>query len=308
LVKNGRVVGKGYHKACGLPHAEVNAIRSAGVRAKGADLYVTLEPCDHFGRTPPCTEAVIRSGIRRVFIGMKDPNPKNNGKGIKRLNKAGVETFLGILEKESRSMNRPYVKYITTGMPYVTLKMAQSLDGKIASSTGDSKWITSDASRDYVQSLRSRVDAVVVGANTVLKDDPSLSCRIPGQKQPAKVVISGRSAIPSSAKIFRSTGGPGVFIAAEPNGRVRLSNVLKTLGDMGFSSVLVEGGGEVAASFIKERLVDKFLFFIAPKIIGGRSAITSVEGDGVKAVRDAMRIRDVKVNLVGPDILVEGYA
>jgi diaminohydroxyphosphoribosylaminopyrimidine deaminase/5-amino-6-(5-phosphoribosylamino)uracil reductase len=219
-----------------------------------------------------------------------------------------VETFLGILEKESRSMNRPYVKYITTGMPYVTLKMAQSLDGKIASSTGDSKWITSDASRDYVQSLRSRVDAVVVGANTVLKDDPSLSCRIPGQKQPAKVVISGRSRIPLSAKIFRNTGGPGVFIAAEPNGRVRLSDVLKTLGDMGFSSVLVEGGGEVAASFIKERLVDKFLFFIAPKIIGGRSAITSVEGDGVKAVRDAMRIRDVKVNLVGPDILVEGYA
>jgi diaminohydroxyphosphoribosylaminopyrimidine deaminase/5-amino-6-(5-phosphoribosylamino)uracil reductase len=308
VVRNGRIVGKGYHKACGLPHAEVNALRSAGGRAKGADLYVTLEPCDHFGRTPPCTMAIIGSGIKRVFIGMKDPNPINNGKGIKRLKKAGIKTLTGILAGECRSMNRPYIKFITTGMPYVTLKMAQSLDGKIATKTGESKWITSDSSRVYVQRLRSKADAVMVGGNTVLKDDPSLSCRIPGLRQPVKVVVGGSRRIPRTSRIFGGKKGGGVIVAAGSNGRVQLRPLLKDLGKMGLLNILAEGGGELAASLIAEGLVDRFLFFIAPKIIGGRSALTSVEGIGVRRLPEAAQIKNFKAIPIGPDILIEGYA
>lgn len=308
IVKNGRIAGKGYHKACGLPHAEANAIFSAGGKARGADLYVTLEPCDHFGRTPPCTGAIIEAGIKRVFISMKDPNPVNNGRGIARLKRARIMVCTGLLEEEAAAMNRAYVKHITTGIPYVTLKMAQSIDGKIATKTGDSKWITSEASRAYVQKLRKSVDAVIVGSGTVLKDDPSLTCRIPGAGQPARVIVSGRSGIPESSKVFKNTERIKTFIALGPGGRVCLKDMLKTLGKMGFLHVLVEGGGELAASFVKDRLVDRYLFFIAPKIIGGRGAVTSVEGSGVSYMRDAAGINNMKAIAMGPDILLEGYA
>jgi len=308
LVKAGRVVGKGYHKMCGLAHAEVNAISDAGSRAIGADLYVTLEPCDHFGRTPPCTGAIIGAGIKRVIIGMKDPNPINNGKGIARLKRAGIKVIIGVLEKEAISINLPYVKYIKTGLPYVTLKMAQSLDGKIATRTGNSKWITSESARAYVQALRGKSDAVMVGANTVLKDDPSLCCKIPGAKQPVKVVVGGKASLPVSAKIFCNTDKSKVIVATGPNGKVDLKNLLKKLGKMGLTNILVEGGGELAASFIDGCFVDKYLFFIAPKIIGGRSAVTSVEGEGVKFVRDAVMIKDMKAIVIGRDILIEGHS
>lgn len=307
LVKAGRVVGKGYHKKCGLPHAEVNAIRDAGPKAKGCDLYVTLEPCDHFGKTPPCTGAIIAAGIERVVIGMKDPNPINNGKGIARLKRAGIKVETGVLEEESKSINLPYIKYIKTGLPYVTLKMAQSLDGKIATSTGNSKWITSEDARAYVQRLRGKVDAVMVGANTVLKDDPSLLCKIPGAKQPARVIAGGMASIPASAKIFRNADKSKVIVAVGPEGKVDLKDLLKKLGKMGLINILVEGGGELAASLVKRGLVDKYLFFIAPKIIGGRSAVTSVEGEGVKFVKDAVMIKDMKAVMIGRDILIEGY-
>lgn len=308
LVKAGRVVGRGYHKRCGLPHAEVNAIRDAGQKAKGADLYVTLEPCGHFGRTPPCAGAIIDAGIRRVIIGMKDPNPVNNGNGTARLKRAGIKVITGILEDDAASMNLPYIKYITTGLPYLTLKMAQSLDGKIATRTGDSRWITSEEARAYVQRLRGRVDAVMVGANTVLKDDPSLACKIPGRKQPAKIMICGRKPVSPSARIFRDADKTKIILAVGPNGRVDFKSLLKKLGGMGIINILVEGGGEIAAGLIGGALVDRYLFFIAPKIIGGRSAVTSVEGDGIKFIKDAVNIRHMKASMVGRDILVEGYA
>ena len=308
LVKAGRLVGRGYHKRCGLPHAEVNAIHDAGPAAKGCDLYVTLEPCDHFGRTPPCTGAIIEAGIKRVIIGMKDPNPINNGKGIARLKRAGIKVVTGVLEKEAISINLPYIKYIKKGLPHVTLKMAQSLDGKIATSTGNSKWITSEEARAYVQRLRGKVDAVMVGANTVLKDDPSLLCKIPGAKQPARVIAGGRMSIPTSAKIFRSADKSKVIVAVGPEGKVDLKGLLKKLGKMGLINILVEGGGELAASLVKMGLVDRYLFFIAPKIIGGRSAVTSVEGEGVKFVKDAVKLKGIKATMVGQDILIEGYA
>lgn len=308
LVKAGRVVGNGYHKRCGLPHAEVNAIADAGPKARGADLYVTLEPCDHFGRTPPCTGAIIDAGIKRVIIGMRDPNPVNNGRGTARLKRAGIKVLTGVLEEEAVSINLPYIKYIKTGLPYITLKMAQSLDGKIATRTGNSKWITSEDARDYVQRLRGKVDAIMVGANTVLKDDPSLCCKIPGAKQPARVIAGGRAAIPASAKIFRNAGKAKVIVAVGPEGKIDLKDLLKKLGRMGLVNILVEGGGEIAASLVNRGLVDKYLFFIAPKVIGGRSAVTSVEGEGVKFVKDAVMIKDMKVVMVGRDILIEGYA
>jgi len=308
LVKAGRIVGRGYHKRCGLAHAEVNAISDAGPKAKGADLYVTLEPCGHFGKTPPCTGAIINAGIRRVIIGMKDPNPVNNGKGTAQLKRAGIKVKTGVLEKEAASINLPYIKYVRTGLPYVTLKMAQSLDGKIATRTGNSRWITSGSARAYVQKLRGKADAVMVGANTVLKDDPSLCCKIHGAKQPAKVIAGGRTPIPSSAKIFRNADKSKVIVAVGPEGKVDLRGLLKKLGKMGLINILAEGGGELAASLVKGGLVDRYLFFIAPMVIGGRSAVTSVEGEGVKLVRDAVGIKDMKAVMVGRDMLIEGYA
>ena len=307
VVKRGKIVGSGFHKKCGLPHAEVNALVSAGDKAKGADLYVTLEPCCHFGRTPPCTEAIIRAGIKRVVIAMKDPNPLNNGKGSEKLRRAGIRLVTGVLSEEAAAMNRPYVKFIKEKTPYVTLKMAQSLDGKIATRTGDSKWITSDAARRYVDALRGRVDAVMVGSKTVLKDDPSLTCKIPGSKQPLRIVAAGKSRIQSSAKVLSGAKISEVLIAKGPNGRVDLRRLLKDLGKAGIVHLLVEGGGELASSFIKERLVDQYLFFIAPKIIGGRDAVTSVEGLGIKDLKSAAVLKNMKVHKIGGDILIEAY-
>jgi len=308
VVKRGKIVGSGCHKKCGLPHAEVNALVSAGDKAKGADLYVTLEPCCHFGRTPPCTDAIIRAGIKRIVIAMKDPNPINNGKGSAKLRSAGIKLITGVLAEEAEALNRPYIKFIKNKIPYVTLKMAQSLDGKIATRTGESKWITSEASRRYVDALRGRVDAVMVGSNTILKDDPSLTCKIPGAKQPLRIVAGGKSGIPRSAKILSDNGSSEVLIVRGSGGRVDLQKLLKKLGDSGVAHILVEGGGELAASFIKERLVDQYLFFVAPKIIGGRDAIASVEGDGIKYLRDAVRLKNMSVNKIGEDLLIEAYA
>ena len=308
VVKNGRIVGAGCHKKCGLPHAEVNALRSAGSKAKGANLYVTLEPCCHYGRTPPCTDAIISAGIRRVVIAMKDPNPVNNSKGSKRLRRAGIKIVTGVLRQEAEALNRPYIKFIKEKIPYVTLKMAESLDGKIATRTGESKWITSEASRRYVDRLRGRVDAVMVGSNTILKDDPSLTCKIPGSKQPLRIVAGGTSPISHGSKILSNIRISEVLIAKGPNGRVNLRKLLKKLGDSGIMHLLVEGGGELAARFVEEDLVDQYLFFIAPKIIGGRDAVTSVEGDGIKKIGDAVILKNMSVKKFGEDILIEAYA
>lgn len=331
VVKDEMVVGKGYHARCGLPHAEVNALKEAGSRAKGATLYVTMEPCDHFGKTPPCTDVIIKSGIKNVVIAMRDPNPITNGKGLKRLKANGIRITTGVLESEAKSLNRPFEKFITTGMPYVTLKMAQSLDGKIAASSGDSKWISSDDSRRMAHELRGRVDAVMVGVNTVLRDDPLLLSKNSSVKEPRRVIVDSILKSPLKSKIFLDIKRFPVYIAAtkrvsrgrsaiyarrginliftrDKNGRVDLRALLRDLGRRGMMHILVEGGGELAAGLIERKLVDEFLFFVSPKIIGGRGAITSVEGRGVNRVKDAMKLKNVTTQMIADDILIRGYA
>lgn len=332
IVKNGRITGKGFHLRAGMPHAEANAIRMAGLSAKGAALYVNLEPCAHYGRTPPCSGAIIKSGIRKAIIGMKDPNPLVSGKGIKELKKAGIEVITGVLERESARLNEKYVKYMTTGMPFTLLKSAVSLDGKICANTGDSKWISSEGSRDYARRLRAKFDAVLVGVNTVLKDDPEIvssnKCQVSSQKIPYKIVVDSRLRIPLKAKILKRPEeviiattkkalkskarlleklGVKILAVKEKNGKVDLKALMKELAGMEITSVFIEGGGEINASALGSGIVDKVLFFIAPKIIGGRNAKTAVEGNGILRVARAIPVRDISVSRIGGDVVVEGY-
>ena len=295
IVKNNKVIGKGYHKKAGLPHAEINALREAGQKAKGATLYVTLSPCDHYGRTPPCTDAIIKSGIKKVIIAMKDPNPVNNGNGIKRLRGSGIKVDAGVLAKEAEAINKPYIKFITKNLPYITVKVAQSLDGKIATRTGDSKWISSEDSRRYVHELRGKVDAVMVGANTVLRDDPLLLSKV-SRKQPVRIIVSGKSGVPQDAKIFSSLDRSPVIIVKSLSEALALKNI---------THILVEGGGELIASLVKKDLVDRFLIFIAPKIIGGRTAKTAVEGAGISHIKDASNFKIKSIRRFKKDILIE---
>ena len=287
IVKNGEVVGSGYHKKAGLPHAEIYAIHKAGENSRGATLYVTLEPCNHFGRTPPCTEAIIESGIKRAVIATTDPNPLNNGRGLRRLRRAGIAIALGPLKDEAERLNEAFFKYITTGLPFVTVKVAESLDGKISTKTGDSKWISGIASRRYAHKLRSENDAVLVGQNTYLMDKPALTNRLYKpliDKQPKKIILRSAS-----------------------KGRIDLKQLMKGLGREGVTSVLIEGGGETIASALEAGLVDKMVFILAPKIIGGRNAKTPVEGNGIKMVKDAVRLKGVEVTKIDSDICISGY-
>jgi diaminohydroxyphosphoribosylaminopyrimidine deaminase/5-amino-6-(5-phosphoribosylamino)uracil reductase len=326
IVKGGAVAAKGYHAKCGLPHAEVNAIRMAGTKAKGATLYVTLEPCDHFGRTPPCTDAIIESGIIRVVIAMSDPNPVTNGRGIKKLRRHGISVTTGVLEEDASAINKPYIKFITTGMPYVTIKTAETLDGKIATSTGDSKWVSGEDSRRYVHQLRRKSDAVMVGVNTVLKDDPLLKSKAPGRKQPVRIIVDSGLKTPLSARVFTDAReapviiatardsskikkyehkGAEVIVAGSKKDRVDLVKLLKILGRRGITNILAEGGGELNAGLLAEGLADRLLFFIAPKIAGGRDAITPVEGLGVARMKDAVMLKNMYIKNFKNDILVE---
>lgn len=332
IVKNNRIIGIGYHKKAGMPHAEINALKLAGNNARGAALYVNLEPCDHFGKTPPCTNAIIRSGIKKVIIGMKDPNPLNNGRGIKKLKRYGIKVITRILEKEAESINRPYVKFITKKMPYITVKVAQSLDGKIATKTGDSKWISSEDSRRYVHKLRAGADAVMVGANTILRDDPELLSRLSGSRQPIRVVVDGRRRIPPASRIFSNSKYPVILAssvcggneALRPEGRhshssranpapillrrdkrAGLVGLMRALAKQGITNIIVEGGWELIADLIEKRLVDKLLIFIAPKVIGGRDAITAVEGSGCARIKDTLNFNITAVRHFKKDILIE---
>jgi diaminohydroxyphosphoribosylaminopyrimidine deaminase/5-amino-6-(5-phosphoribosylamino)uracil reductase len=328
VVKNGRVVGRGYHKKAGLPHAEVNALRAVGGRAKGATLYVTLEPCDHFGRTPPCTDAILRSGVRRVVIGMVDPNPVNNGRGIRKLRRNGVRTTVGVLEEDAVAMNEPYIKFITKKMPYVTVKLAQSLDGKIATRTGDSKWITSEDSRRYVRGLRRRVDAVMIGVNTLIKDDPALLSGAENGREPSRIIVDSHLKSPLTSRIFSTvsvsaviiatakggrnikryeTEGAEVLVAGSKGGKVDLKRLLKILAGRGMTHILVEGGGELVSGLLKDGLVDRFLFFVAPKIIGGRQAATGVGGEGVARITKALTLKRFTVKRFKNDVLLEAF-
>ncbi|MBL7197276.1 MAG: bifunctional diaminohydroxyphosphoribosylaminopyrimidine deaminase/5-amino-6-(5-phosphoribosylamino)uracil reductase RibD [Candidatus Omnitrophica bacterium] len=333
IVKNDNVVSTGFHKRAGLEHAEIVALRKAGKKTKGATLYVTLEPCSSFGRTPPCTKAIIQSGIKKVVVGMRDPNPKHCGKGIRILKSHGIDVISGALENHIRQINQPFIKYITKGMPYVTLKIAQSLDGKIATRTGDSKWITSFKSREFSHKIRNNFDAIMVGINTVLKDKPLLNPdKKIKEKKFYKIILDTHLKIKFSMHIFNNLSNFPVVIATckesiikkskkikslvnegsiilgieKKNGLLNIKDLLRKLAQLEITNVLVEGGGRVAGSLLDKNLIDYVLFFISPKIIGGNDSISSIQGKGVNKVRDAQVLKTRKIERFGEDLLIEG--
>ncbi len=315
LVRKGRIIAEDYHKRAGGPHAEVYVFRKAGKRARGATLYVTMEPCSTWGRTPPCTDAIIPSGVKRVVIAALDPNPKHDGRGLAVLRRAGIRVEAGLLAKESSELNAAFNKWVTTGRPLVIAKAAMSMDGKIATRTGDSKWITDETARRRGHQLRAGVDAIMVGANTVIRDDPRLTLRhgVRG-RQPWRVVVDARGGCPRKAHLFTDAARHRTIIFTTPqsspawrrclvllgiivivvparSGRVGLRRALRELGRMEVTSVLVEGGGELLGSMFDARLVDRVAFFYSPVIIGGRGATTAVAGDGVAKVAQALRLQ-----------------
>jgi diaminohydroxyphosphoribosylaminopyrimidine deaminase/5-amino-6-(5-phosphoribosylamino)uracil reductase len=332
VVNADKIVGKGYHHKPGTPHAEVHAINNARDKTKGSQLYVTLEPCCHWGRTPPCTQAIIRAGISSVIMAMLDPNPLVSGKGKAELEANGITVQSGLLEPEARKLNEAYIKYIRTGLPFVTIKSAMSLDGKIATSTGESRWITGLSSRRKVHEIRDAVDAILVGIRTVISDDPSLTTRLKGKegKDATRVIVDSNGRIPLSAKVLNldspavtliattpkapaekiaqlEASGAEVLVVPEHNGRVVLKALMKKLGEREITSVLFEGGSEINASALREGIVDKIMMFIAPKLIGGKSAPGPIGGAGIEHLADAVELRDIQMSKIGEDILVEGY-
>jgi len=329
VVKDGKILGRGFHAKAGLPHAEIVALDEAGKNSKGATLFVTLEPCMHFGRTAPCVDRIIGSRIKEVIVGMIDPNPLNNGKGIAILKQHGIKVRVGVLEDKLTRLNEVFIKYITKKMPFVMVKAAESLDGRIATRTGDSKWITSDKSRGFAHRLRQDFDAVMVGVNTILRDNPRLDAWF-SKKQPVKIVVDSQLSTPQNSNIF--SRGAAVIIVTLPTksgqetenrrilvdkakilevkekgGQINLKDMFKKLFQLGIKSVLVEGGGTLNGSLFDEGLVDKIMFFISPKIIGGKDAIGSVMGKGIARVERSIRIKDLKLRRFGEDILIEGY-
>lgn len=292
IVEDNEIIGEGYHHKAGTPHAEVHALRQAGEKAKGSTAYVTLEPCSHFGRTPPCADALIKAGLQRVVIAMQDPNPQVSGQGITRLRNAGIQVEVGLLAAEAEKINRPFLKAIQTGLPYLLYKAAATLDGKIATETGDSKWISNESSRRLVHELRNQLDVILVGSETVLKDDPALTCRLPEGRDPVRVIVDGSLKIPLSSQVLSASslspciiatslaapqeklknlkGFPLVEVWQYPEPRqVPLKQLMKDLVKKGWNSVLLEGGGGLAGALFNEGLVDEVEFFLAPKLIGG---------------------------------------
>lgn len=334
VVRRGKILGMGYHKKAGLPHAEIEAFLDAernGHNLKGSTLYVTLEPCSHTGkRTPPCVNAIIERGISKVVLGTIDLNPRVNGKGLKILRAKGIKVKAGVLEEKCREINEPFFKYVATGKPFIILKLAATLDGKIATFTGDSKWIGSELQRKYAHRLRNKVDAILVGIGTVLRDNPELTVRLgkKSNRQPTPIVLDSRLKIPVESNLIahqrnpiiattqladpiklkdlEKTGAKVLVIEQDENGQVDILKLVKKLGEMEITSVLVEGGGDVGASFLKKGIVDKVVFFYAPKIIGSEG-VSMVGKLGVSEVKDALSIRTVKVKKIGEEFVVEGY-
>jgi diaminohydroxyphosphoribosylaminopyrimidine deaminase/5-amino-6-(5-phosphoribosylamino)uracil reductase len=333
IVKDRRIIGQGYTQPPGLAHAEVVALEHAGDAARDGIMYVTLEPCCHQGRTPPCTEAIIAAGISEVHMAMLDPNPQVSGRGEAKLREHGISTFVGDHEEESRNINEAYIKYITTKMPFVTAKFAMSLDGKIATRSGDSKWISNAESRRYAHSLRHVNDAIMVGVNTVLTDDPQLTCRC-GERggvmkeQPLRIIADANGRTPVTAQIFGEPGrvlialGEGtkrevvedfqsvnaeVAVLPSREGLVDIEQLLKILGQREITSVLVEGGGTLLGYMFDHRLVDKVVAFIAPVIIGGSAAETAVGGKGAEKIADSIYLERVTTMECNGDVMVSGY-
>jgi diaminohydroxyphosphoribosylaminopyrimidine deaminase/5-amino-6-(5-phosphoribosylamino)uracil reductase len=333
IINHGRIVGQGSHRQTGMPHAEVEALQQAGAQARGATLYVTLEPCNHTGLTPPCCDAVIDAGIRHVVIAMKDPNPITNGRGIARLRRAGIEVVTGVLEEDAKRLNAPFAKTITTRMPWVVAKIAMSLDGKIATITGESRWISSNASRRLAHQLRRQADAIVVGVNTVLRDDPLLTARDPDKPaqpgRPIKVIVDSRLRTPLSSRCLTKASSAPTIIATTPHaaartraqfkrrgievitlpprhGRVPLTRLFRELvRRYQITSILIEGGGELIASALEEHLVDRLVWSVAPIIIGGRSSPSAVGGEGIRHLAQAMRLGQMTVQHLDGDLVID---
>jgi diaminohydroxyphosphoribosylaminopyrimidine deaminase/5-amino-6-(5-phosphoribosylamino)uracil reductase len=325
VVRGGQVVGAGYHRQAGLPHAEVEALQAAGPRARGATLYVTLEPCTHHGRTPPCTEAILQAGIRRVVYGVEDPNPRVAGGGAEKLRAAGLEVLGGVELEACAALIAPFRKFVLTGRPWVTLKLAASLDGRVATATGASRWITNEKSRAYVHRLRAQHDAVLVGANTVIRDDPELTCRLPrARRQPLRIVLDGRLRTPPEARIYDVQRAPTLVLTTEhaPRAAMRAleqrgvevriigagpeipwDRVLAELGRRELLSVLVEGGPQVATEALRGRGVDRLLLFLAPKFIGA-DGVPLVGPLGVHEMADALALPPLTVRRFAGDVLV----
>jgi len=331
IVKNGRIVGEGFHQKAGTPHAEIHALKMAGREAAGADVYVTLEPCCHYGRTPPCTDALIQAGVARVVVAVTDPNPKVAGGGIKKLREAGIDVVLGMMEQEARLLNEVFFKYIRSPLPFVSVKSAMTLDGKTATKTGSSQWITGLEAREYVHRLRHKHDAVLTGIGTVLADDPQLTARIPGEqlKNPIRVMIDSELKIPLDARVLNTSAVPTLIYStgrgksekaqalrkkgvevinyAGREGKVDLLKVLQDLRCRGITSILVEGGAGINGALLDLRLIDKLYLFVALKLVGSSLAPGVFGGLGRAEIGDAVTVKNVSLEKVGADFIFTGY-
>lgn len=327
IVKGGRVIGQGWHAKCGQPHAERNALSACTESPQGATIYVTLEPCCHHGRQPPCTQAILESGIRRVVVGSNDPNPLVAGKGIAQLREAGVEVTEHVLEAECDKLNQVFFHYIRTKQPYVVMKYAMTLDGKIAAHTGDSKWVTGEEARAQVQQLRHRYTGIMAGVGTVLADDPLLTCRLPGGRSPVRIICDTRLRTPLTARIVTTArqfptllatcctdagkrqayeeAGCQVLTGPEQGGHVDLHWLMEELGRREIDSVLLEGGGTLNWAALEQGIVQKVLAYIAPKLAGGKEAKTPVEGNGISLMSQAIPLEHSTVTRIGEDFLIE---
>lgn len=327
VVKEGRVIGEGWHERCGGPHAERRALAACTEDPAGATLYVTLEPCCHWGRTPPCTDAILERGVARVVVGCLDSNPQVAGKGAALLRRAGVAVETGVLERACRRANEVFFHYIAHKTPFVVLKYAMTLDGKLAAASGDSKWVTGEAARAHVHETRNRLSAILVGVGTVLADDPLLTCRIAGGRNPLRIVCDSHLRTPPDSRLVRTAretptllacierngnaaaleaAGAECLVCAAKDGRVDLRDLMRRLGARGVDSVLLEGGGELHFAALEAGIVHKVQAYLAPKLLGGRAAKTPVGGAGLARMADAIRLRDTAVTALGEDFLLEG--
>jgi diaminohydroxyphosphoribosylaminopyrimidine deaminase/5-amino-6-(5-phosphoribosylamino)uracil reductase len=332
IVRDGEVVGEGWHQRFGGPHAEVEALQVAGARARGATMYVTLEPCCHHGKTPPCTKAIIAAGISRLVCAQRDPFDQVAGKGIETLNAAGIDVDVGRLEAEAKRLNAPYLKLATTGRPWIIAKWAMTLDGKIATRTGDSRWISGEASREIVHRLRGRVDGIMIGRGTAQRDDPLLTARPPGPRVATRIVVDSRAALALESQLVRSAGDASVLVAvgndasqenidrltaagcevivcrpAEVSGKsVSIPALLDELGRRRMTNVLVEGGGQLLGALFDASAIDEVHVFIAPKLIGGAAALTSIAGSGMEKLAFAAQLLELEIRQVGDDLYIRG--
>lgn len=329
LVKDGIIVGKGYHQAFGGAHAEIYAIHEGGMNCRGATLYISMEPCAHYGKTAPCVDAIIKAGIKTVVAAVIDPNPITSGKGIQKLKEAGVEVVVGVMEVQAKRLNVPFFKLIQKGLPYVTVKWAMSIDGKIATHTGESRWITCEESRKYVHKIRGQMDGILVGINTVMRDDPLLTCRIEGGRNPKRIVIDSNALLPINSRLLNTINKGEIIVAVsknaqlsrmekleqlgctivqtkDMNGHVDLKELFQRLGEMKLTNILVEGGSRVITSVIEGHLADRVMVFVAPVIIGGEGAKSPVLGTGINKISEAEEIDEIEIKRFSNDIVIEG--